>query len=763
MASSRAPKLIQIRKGGHHLSPHLTSLRADEIHNVAANHAADFFELPEIQTPVSVEMNLIPPGPSVREKIHTRVKTASTAAHEAHKKTHTFFTNVHLPKFSKSKKQKVIPRGRVSVAFILVSFLLVTPLKAITTYEHIATAQTNVEQIKSSANDSVNGDLNAVNKLITDALRSFHNANNSLQHIDSAEEFLLQHTPVFGERYGVASRLVASGEHTSLAAASYMQLFRTLKTRSDAPLIERLNLFFEGNRAVVNDLSIAADLVRPIDAASLPENQRAFVLHARDAILALDNDAEYLASAGPVILSMLGNVSPRRYLIVFQNPTELRPTGGFIGSFALIDIENGEIKNLQVPAGGSYDLQGTLKKHLRAPLPLHIINPEWQFQDGNWFPDFPTSAKKLAWFLEKSQGPSVDGVIAINATLLPELLSVVGPVTIKDSNTQLTADNALTTVRDSINVAAAEKDKKPKQIITAAAPAIIETLKAGKSEHFLPLITALLKGLENRDIQLFARDEELQKRIAEFGWDGAIRDNPSGDYLSVIGTNIGGQKTDALINQKIDHQARIGADGTVQITVHITREQRMSAGVNEGGPHVSYLRYYVPQNSTLQSSDGFTFRAESLFQAPEQWQKEDADLTSVEKEIAIDSKSGTRITQEFGHTVFGNWMITQPNGTSETTIVYTLPFKIQPKPLIGFKKIMANFYDPGQPASYSFYMQRQSGASPTTVTSRIILPDEWALGWVTDRRAQTASNGALLSIPFNTDIHYAITAYVTHH
>lgn len=788
MASSRAPKFIQIQRGEHDRSPHLTSPRKDEIRDAANDHA-DFFDAPkEYSTPISIKMNFVPPQPGVREKIQDRMKHAATAAENATHKTASIFKKIHLPhvtlpkfpKFSKkvikpeSRKkikpvavaaiptQKIhVPRNRASIAFILVAFLLVTPLKAITTYEQISAAQTDVQQLKNSAVGQMAGDLTQASSLVTDALRSFHSANTQLQHIDRTEEFILRHTPVIGAKFGVASRLVAAGEHTSLAAASYMQLFRTLKTKSDAPLIERLNLFFEGNRAVVSDLAAAADLVRPIDTSVLPDDQRVFVAQARDAILALSNDAEYLSSAGPVILSMLGNVSPRRYLIVFQNPTELRPTGGFIGSFAIVDIENGEVKNLQVPAGGSYDLQGSLKKHLRAPLPLNIINPRWQFQDGNWFPDFPTSAQKLEWFLEKSQGPTVDGVIAVNSTLLPELLAVVGPVKIKDSGTELTAENALATVRESINVAAGENDTKPKQIIANAAPAVIETLKAGKAEHFLPVITTLLKALENRDIQLYARDEELQNRITEFGWDGAIRDNPGADYLSVIATNIGGQKTDSLIDQTIDHQAKIDPDGTVTVTVHIKRQQRRSGKEFEGGPNVSYLRYYVPNGSTIVSAKGFTFPAESLFRAPEPWDQTDTDLTSIEQEIGIDPKSGTRITKEFGHTVFGNWMITQPSGTSESAISYTLPNKIAPKEPEGIGKVASYFYDSGRPSSYSLYLQRQSGATNTTVTSRVILPEGWALGWVTDKRAQVAENGLLLTLPFITDIHYAVTAYAT--
>ena len=40
--------------------------------------------------------------------------------------------------------------------------------------------------------------------------------------------------------------------------------------------------------------------------------------------------------------------------------------------------------------------------------------------------------------------------------------------------------------------------------------------------------------------------------------------------------------------------------------------------------------------------------------------------------IGIDNKTGTRITAEFGKTVFGNWVTTNPGGESEIYFIYKL-------------------------------------------------------------------------------------------
>ncbi len=764
MASSKPPKFIPISRGEHEFSPHFASLRPTEVDDIFdfSQNTPKHVPAQQKNTAAHVEVDLLKglhkenakPAPIVRAALNPSFAPAAP-------------TPIPEPKQKQKQKTKakkthaVKSLHRASAMFVLIAFVLVTPLKALTTFEQLRAAETSVEDLKASTAASAHdlSNFSQASSVIDDALRQFHAAQTSLSGIDSTEDFVLQHIPVLGEKFGVATRLVNAGEHVSLAAASYMQLFRTLKERSDAPLIERLNLFFDGNRAVVSDLDQAADLVRPIDVSGLPDSQQKLVSTARDAILALDNDATYLASAGPVILSTLGTTQPRRYLIVFQNPTEMRPTGGFIGSFALIDIKNGEITKMEVPPGGSYDLQGSLKNQIYAPLPLHIVNPRWEFQDGNWFPDFPTSAKKLMWFLEKSQGPSVDGVIAINATVLPELLAVVGPIHVDGSDQTLDANSALSTLRDSITEKALDHNTKPKSIITDAAPALINTLKAGKAEHFLPVITTLLKALETREIQLYTSDTDTEAQIASFGWDGAVRDNPNGDYLQMITTNIGGQKTDAVISQTIDHQAKIADDGSIEVSVRVSRTQLKSDRVLEDAPNISYLRFYVPDNSTLVSADGFTFPDDSLFQGAATWEKPDTDLETIEQLVGTDEKSGTRITREFGHMVFGNWMITQPGGSAEAMLTYKLPFKMTPQAPNLMSKIAGAFGDSTQVASYSLYVQRQSGTQNTRFSSRVILPDNWQVGAITDTRATLAENGALISVPFDHDISYAITSY----
>ena len=95
-----------------------------------------------------------------------------------------------------------------------------------------------------------------------------------------------------------------------------------------------------------------------------------------------------IVSLSSALDSVFGDKQLKRYLIVFQNNNEIRPTGGFMGSFALVDIQKGKILNIDIPGGGTYDLKGQMKKEVEPPLPLQLSNNRWEFQDANWFPDF---------------------------------------------------------------------------------------------------------------------------------------------------------------------------------------------------------------------------------------------------------------------------------------------------------------------------------------------------------------------------------------
>src|SRR5690606_257909 len=98
--------------------------------------------------------------------------------------------------------------------------------------------------------------------------------------------------------------------------------------------------------------------------------------------------------AAKLVPVMLGAEGPRNYVLLFQNPAELRSTGGIPGALALIHTENGRI-DLAAQASSSdfphYDAP-VLELSSETRGLYGDITGEY-IQDVNLTPEFPLSAQ----------------------------------------------------------------------------------------------------------------------------------------------------------------------------------------------------------------------------------------------------------------------------------------------------------------------------------------------------------------------------------
>ncbi|MFN3301583.1 MAG: DUF4012 domain-containing protein [Patescibacteria group bacterium] len=405
---------------------------------------------------------------------------------------------------------------------------------------------------------------------------------------------------------------------------------------------------------------------------------------------------------------IVGQRSIKRYLILFQNNNEIRPTGGFLGTYALVDFVNGKIKNFEMPAGGTYDLAGQLTVKIAPPKPLLIAYPKWQFHDANWFPDWPTSARKLIWFFEKSGGPTVDGVIAINAEIMPEILKIIGEISMPEYDKVLNEENFILEIQKVIEKERKEKEK-PKQILVDLTPIILNKIFSLEVNKFLSIIKIFNQGLQEKKILFYFTDKSLEDFFREKNLTGEIKMAPL-DYLMINVANVNGAKTEGKIWQKIFYQAEIQNDGSILSTLIIKRKHQ---GIPDepffGKKDISWIRAYLPKGSLFLGTKSETKISIPLVEGIEL----DKDLMNIEKEITIDKFSGLRITEEFDKTCFGNFLEISPGEEKEISLKYLLPFKLDlTKELI----------------PYSLLIQKQPGRK-SDFEGEIILPEEKNIVW----------------------------------
>ena len=379
----------------------------------------------------------------------------------------------------------------------------------------------------------------------------------------------------------------------------------------------------------------------------------------------------------PVVLDVLGYNYEKRYLFMFQNHSELRATGGFVGTYGTVIVRNGQLEDLFI--NGIYDPDGQLSVKVIPPKPLQYVTPNWGTRDANWFFDFPSSAKKTIQFFELAGQGSVDGVIAITPRIAQQLLELVGEIEMPEYELTISAKNFLEVVQQEVEVDYDKQRNKPKQILADLAPLLIERVM--NQENKVEIGRIFFDGLLSKHIMLYSTSKESQALFEEQGWSGSVEQKQSNrntinDYLAVVISNIGGGKTDIYTDSMLDSTTTIQSDGSIERTVWFSRQH------NGGNTDYSwynkanygYVRFYVPLGSQLIEASGFSEEPEYIFtDYIAQEYNTDPDVVHSESTLIKHPASNTDIFEESGKTVFGNWMLVLPGSKQVSYITYRLP------------------------------------------------------------------------------------------
>lgn len=306
----------------------------------------------------------------------------------------------------------------------------------------------------------------------------------------------------------------------------------------------------------------------------------------------------------PVVGGMIDENGVRTYLLLFQNNLELRPTGGFIGSYALVTLDHGKL--LPFIVHDVYEADGQLKAHVDPPLPIRNVlgQPNWFLRDSNFDPDFSISAQRAMWFLEKETGQRVDGVIGVNLNVLKLFLSSLGGVYLPDYKESITAENLFlkTTVYTQKGFFPGSSAKR--DFLHSLADGILFGISAGGLENYSKLGNVLEKSLDEKDILIFSTDQPTQRYIEEKGWAGRMIDisctqNPCiSDYVSIVDANFGINKTNLYITKGIRVTKSFNESSLISRIavdyVNTSPEDTFPSGI-----YKDYVRVYVPKGISL--------------------------------------------------------------------------------------------------------------------------------------------------------------------
>lgn len=380
----------------------------------------------------------------------------------------------------------------------------------------------------------------------------------------------------------------------------------------------------------------------------------------------------------------------KTYLILFQNNNELRPTGGFIGSFGLLTFTNGSITNFEVQ--DVYTADGQLKGHVDPPKAIkdYLEEGGWYLRDSNWSPDFPTSAARASWFLEKEIGIKVDGVIGIDLEFIKEILKETGPTILTDYGKTIDSDNLYLTAQSQSEKEFFPGSQNKKNFLTSLGENLKRSLlESTNGKGNLVLAKAVSKSVNTRHFSVWIPDLSIAKVLKVNNWDGAINKTACvsvgksciADYLMVVEANLGVNKSNYYLDRLYQLENTVEEKEVLHKLVINYRNSSVS-GVWPGGDYKNYLRIYIPQGGSL------------------------LNFTVARSREQILNKVVVEQSKEFGKEVFGGLVIV-PSG-EERVVEITWQTKIL-TPL-------------SQDGSYIFDWQKQMGTLNDPVSIVLNLP-----------------------------------------
>ncbi len=630
---------------------------------------------------------------------------------------------------------------RPVAAFAVLIIVLILPLKfyghwqALNNLKHqvLTAARAAIDDAFSAKQAVEQKDFSEANRRFSQASTNFMAADAELQKVNG---FLLTLT---GLLPNAEARLAAASADILAAGSLGSGLAADLSAAADSlfgpnrgqDIVAALAGFTEHGAAAKAKADQLAAVLSKINPEVLPPEYWEDFNYFKDRVAFLSVNLGELVEMSAKLRDFLGETYDKRYLLVFQNNTEARATGGFMGSFAVVDFSRGKIKSIQVPGGGTYDTEAGLRRVLQSPAPLQLVKARWYMWDANWWPDWPISARKIMWFYDESDGSTVDGVISLTPEVIIRLLKITGPIDLTaDYGTTVGADNFM----DVIQPLAEQKDTAtPKKIIGDLLDKLIAKLTTESDQSaWLKIVGVIEQSLNEKHLLLYFTDPGLEAKVAELGWDGRLKET-GGDYLAVINSNIAGGKSDKKIKQTVELTTNILSDGTLVDNLKIIRDHQAVRGEPFSGVrNVNWLRVYVPLGSQLIEAEGFKTPDAAYFDTADPSWELDKDLIN-EREAEVDNGSGTLTYREQDKTVFANWSMVDPGEIAVIKLSYKLPFKLAARTsnqtwLDRVRNVLAN-NAPAQLYRHSLLVQKQSGAGNSEINYKLAVPSNYDVVW----------------------------------
>ncbi len=398
----------------------------------------------------------------------------------------------------------------------------------------------------------------------------------------------------------------------------------------------------------------------------------------------LQNTVE-LKDAVSLMPNFLGYDKPRTYLVLFLNNAEIRPGGGFIGSYAVVKLDKGKLPSFK--SSGSENLDWAAPKDFKVDPPealkKYLYLKNWYFRDANWSPDFRESSRAALWFYRfegGADGSKIDGVIGLTPRIVEELVKITGPVTVDGKI--FSTENIIDELQYQVEVGFLKEGKpraERKELVEKLGRELLVKITDLSPWKWSNIYSMAQEMFKEKQLMIWSSDEAMEAALIKQGWAGEMK-QVNGDYLMIVDANMAALKTDPEVDRSIHYE--INPDGA-RLKARVTILYNHHGGFDwKTTRYRSYTRVYVPLGSELISSNGFI---------------ENDKIRSKGKIELVPAKMG----EELNKTVFGGFIAVEPGEQGTLTLEYYLPEKITQQATAGL---------------YTLFVQKQLGSMSPKLT-----------------------------------------------
>ena len=218
------------------------------------------------------------------------------------------------------------------------------------------------------------------------------------------------------------------------------------------------------------------------------------------------------ARAVQLLPPMLGADGPRKYLMLVQNNSEQRATGG-VSTLIVLRAVDGVVKVVETrsASGNVSNLPKPILPLTDAEQALFGRGLGIYMGDVTFTPDFPRSGQLAAAIWKQQIGEDLDGVLSMDPGALAEVLGATGPVKLKTGEV-LTSNNAEQLLMNTVYLKILDPVKQD-EFFASTAATVFKAMLAGQGNP-APVVDALAQSAREGRVLVWSSHPEEQRLLS---------------------------------------------------------------------------------------------------------------------------------------------------------------------------------------------------------------------------------------------------------